>query len=202
MRHDRREGGRHLRTVRTSSISGCGQLEERNVTIRRRTSLHSLTFCYRNRTDAHEARTVGKTVVHVSFCCLNPRRSITAPLRSDGEGSQRVGDGREPPPDPPADNAGDPKQFPLTIILVLVRDCIERVSKEAVFREVVALGEFLRSRPKRNSLKLDIPMCRECTNPRSQENCRFVAALAPDTSSFTCRFVPLWCARHWRFTAQ
>ena len=62
----------------------------------------------------------------------------------------------------------------------ILHDETQRVSKEAGYREVVGLGEFFRSRPKRIFSQVRCSIVQGKHNPRSQDHCRKFTTLAPD----------------------
>ena len=80
-------------------------------------------------------------------------------------------------------------------------NALREVSKEVGYRAVVALGQPVWTRPKRNSLHLDVPLFKERTTSCTQAEGRLVATLVL-AISFLCGankedrnvMVWYWCA--------
>ena len=62
----------------------------------------------------------------------------------------------------------------------ILREVIEKHLRAAGCKEVVALVQFSGPVQKKNSLKVDVPLCTERTNLRGQEDSCLVATLAQD----------------------
>ena len=68
----------------------------------------------------------------------------------------------------------------------MIREVIGKVSEDASYREVVKIGQFVRTRSQRNSLGYDVPVCKGCTTPTGQEDSLLVATWLKKKQSDQC----------------
>ena len=73
----------------------------------------------------------------------------------------------------------------------MIREVMDEVSKYGGCRYVMKIWQFLRTRQEGSSLGSDVPLCKECTHPRDEEDSRLVATLAQDEAIGPVRSVAI-----------
>ena len=175
MGRDRRQDDRHLRTVRIFSVSRGGKWRHWSQNVKEPPSTCTA--------DVENVQVLMKVILSCDELCMflsvgpDPRRSARTLLRSDGEGSHRVGNG-----DFTTATALTHllPSIGTTINGEKIREVGEKVSKHAGCTNAAKIGQFSRTRPtKLFFLKWKFL----CAEPRGQEDSRLVATLAPDEAS-------------------